>query len=862
MVRKSPRVIPNQRLKEERQMRGWSQQYVADQIGADYYYLSRWERGTASPSPFYRQKLCALFEKNAYELGFLSEKTEDEQEQDEQQSMLPLSSLQDMLYTFALPSSGVTGLIGREELCNELGTQLCVAPRSPMIALYGLPGVGKTTLAAALLTHKQIIEYFSDGFLWASLGPQPNLSGTFSRWGQLLGITDIEASRLITIEQWSQALHHALGNRRMLLVLDDVWKCEDALALKIAGAHCSYLVTTRFIPVALQLAGNGARAIQELAEPESLQLLEHLAPGLVEREPQAAQNLVRSVGGLPLALTLIGKHIRIEMHSGQPRRLFTALARLHAAEERLRLSVPQALYERPPALPPDRPVSLETIIAVSDQLLSDCARQTLRALAIFPPKPASFSEDAALAVSNTSVEVLDTLTDAGLLECAGIGRYTLHQVIADYARLHLQDQTSRLRFVAYFTDYAISHEQDYEALEMESHTLLAALDTAARLDSYQSFIAMIRACMRFWLARGWYSRTYQYLLQAEQFARTRQDTATQATLLLLLGEVALNQGNYEQARIYAEQGLQLARQHKDTVIIGDLLVLLGRVGLYQSNYQAAYPYLQEGLQIAQKYSDARRQADVLKALGGSANEQGHYDEAQRYLQEGLQHARTCQDHALIIETLVGLGQNEAYRGNFLQAEQHWQEALPLARRLGYLHAINILLGNLGAVAMELAQYDAAKYYLLEALQYSRQRENSESICSDLGNLGNLALEQGDYAQAHYYLQEALELVRKCENLWLQCGVLQYWAELHLRQPQPDLQIAQKTFEEVKALADTGLRDCQAEALFGLARVSLELGDTQAARQQARESLTIFEEIGNRSAARVRHWLEQQRGREA
>jgi transcriptional regulator with XRE-family HTH domain len=36
---KSAKAIPNLRLKEVRELRGWSQKYVADQIGADNYYL-------------------------------------------------------------------------------------------------------------------------------------------------------------------------------------------------------------------------------------------------------------------------------------------------------------------------------------------------------------------------------------------------------------------------------------------------------------------------------------------------------------------------------------------------------------------------------------------------------------------------------------------------------------------------------------------------------------------------------------------------------------------------------------------------------------------------------------------------------
>jgi transcriptional regulator with XRE-family HTH domain len=59
-------------LRRERELRGWSQQYVAEAIEApDASYVSRWERGVVSPSPQYRERLCRLFDRNAEELGLL-----------------------------------------------------------------------------------------------------------------------------------------------------------------------------------------------------------------------------------------------------------------------------------------------------------------------------------------------------------------------------------------------------------------------------------------------------------------------------------------------------------------------------------------------------------------------------------------------------------------------------------------------------------------------------------------------------------------------------------------------------------------------------------------------------------------------
>ena len=50
-------TAPNTLLRRERQLRGWSQTYLAQQIGVQDYYISRWERGDVTPSPYYQQKL-------------------------------------------------------------------------------------------------------------------------------------------------------------------------------------------------------------------------------------------------------------------------------------------------------------------------------------------------------------------------------------------------------------------------------------------------------------------------------------------------------------------------------------------------------------------------------------------------------------------------------------------------------------------------------------------------------------------------------------------------------------------------------------------------------------------------------------
>ncbi|SRR5579883_86760 len=62
---------PNKQLRYQRELRGWSQKRVGIEIDTSKDVVSRWETGHKTPSPYYQEKLCALFGVTAEELGFM-----------------------------------------------------------------------------------------------------------------------------------------------------------------------------------------------------------------------------------------------------------------------------------------------------------------------------------------------------------------------------------------------------------------------------------------------------------------------------------------------------------------------------------------------------------------------------------------------------------------------------------------------------------------------------------------------------------------------------------------------------------------------------------------------------------------------
>ncbi len=548
-VRNASSMLPNEQLRRERLRRGWSREYVAEQIGlADAKTIGRWERGVAFPSSYFRQKLCALFGMLAQDLGLYQEAGNNFLVSGQLLISSPpihrgenndFSLSAPPLYDPAipLPLTEIGGLVGRDELLDLLKQRLCTGKRSPLTALNGLPGAGKTALAIELTYDCDVQRHFSDGVLWVELGPGPDVPGLLRRWGALLGFTAAEMANLTNEESWARAIHTAIGMRRMLLVIDDAWKSEEALAFKVGGPNCAYILTTRIPSVALHFANDGAFTVRELSEEDGLRLLACFASAIVTGEPGAARALVQSVGELPLALTLIGKYLQSQTYDGQPRHLRAALEHLRHTGARLQLTILQSPLERHTGLPAGTPLSLEAVIGMSIWQLDEVAQHALAMLSALPAKPHSFSEETALAVSAVSVEVLDFLLNVGLLESTGPGRYTLHRTIADYASVQRSHADADERMVEYFISYVETHQADYEALEQETGNVLAALQVAYEQGMYAALIRGAIAFSPFLRARGLYELAEIHLKRAEQIARSLGDTANLARMLYYLEEI-------------------------------------------------------------------------------------------------------------------------------------------------------------------------------------------------------------------------------------------------------------------------------------------------------------------------------------
>jgi DNA-binding SARP family transcriptional activator len=202
------------------------------------------------------------------------------------------------------------GLVGRAGLVAQIERLLADDRRVPVVALSGPPGVGKTALA--IHAAHRLAERFGDGQMYVNLnGATPGLPSlepleVLGRFLRALGVEPAAVPR--SLEQASAAFRSRVAGRRLLVVLDNAADTAQVTPLLPASPGCGVLVTSR--PVLVSLDGAAHLPLDVLEPDEATQLLGRVAGAQrVTAEPEAAAELARCCGYLPLALRIAGARL-------------------------------------------------------------------------------------------------------------------------------------------------------------------------------------------------------------------------------------------------------------------------------------------------------------------------------------------------------------------------------------------------------------------------------------------------------------------------------------------------------------------------------------------------------------------------
>ncbi|MEM6528926.1 MAG: NB-ARC domain-containing protein, partial [Chloroflexota bacterium] len=203
-------------------------------------------------------------------------------------------------------------LIGRDEPYNQLrGYVLDVD--SATVAVVGMPGIGKTALVSRMVHEVDVMDTFVDGVFWVSLGEQPDIRKQLEIWCGTLGIMPES-----TLETTTMKIRATVANKRMLIVVDDVWTEANLQPFMVSGSNSRIVITTRFPGVARHATRHNGCSIHlsPLSITDTRTLVNLYAPDALEDYPEEMQTLLYQLQGVPLALVLLGELLHSEYEIG------------------------------------------------------------------------------------------------------------------------------------------------------------------------------------------------------------------------------------------------------------------------------------------------------------------------------------------------------------------------------------------------------------------------------------------------------------------------------------------------------------------------------------------------------------------
>jgi DNA-binding SARP family transcriptional activator/tetratricopeptide (TPR) repeat protein len=637
--------------------------------------------------------------------------------------------------------------VGREAELARIAAWL-TAPRDQvtLVALVGMGGAGKSTLAARL-AH-QLRDEFADGVLWGN--PHTSEVGHILEvWGRAYGH---DYSSLPDLNSRATAVRGLLAHKQALIVLDNVDDAALARPLLPGGAGCVVIVTTRSREAAAALNAQSL-SLSDLSPDNSLDMLVHIVGAARVTAPLSEKAAAAQIGQLlhhlPLAV-----EIAAQLLQSRPRMKVAAMAaRLQDAQERLGLEIS------------DRAVRAS--FAVSWEVLAERLRRVFAAMAAFGGRP--FAPEALAAVVDgdlyTTEDALYALHALSLVQAAGEERYKQHPLLADFAAEKLVDKAGvNGRYTAYYLNFAQVHHNHPGKLEPEWENIAAAVQAAHEAEDWARVLDLTEALAPAWFQYGRYTDAQHAYALAETAARTLGDDRRLAHTLLRWAEICLEQSDYDAAWARLETSLHLFSRLEDGEGIVQAHYFQGFVLYDQGEYRAAEQILQKNLKLLAQFDNQSVQAATIRLL---ARVYFETDETMARAEEtavAALHLQEALPSATGLTSVLRLLANIQIRKNKLDAAQAY------ASRAA---EVSLALQNP-------AEKGAANYLLMTIFQLQKQYERAETLALDslrlFQGLGNRRYESmvrhelsvnylanGRYDEAWQHTEESLAICRQIED---------------------------------------------------------------------------------------------------
>lgn len=643
--------------------------------------------------------------------------------------------------------------LDREAELAEIRRLLLDSP-ARLVTLLGPGGIGKTRLA--LHAASQLIDVFPGGIWFV------DLSGIRDTALISTAVASVLSVRVEPGIDTQRALIEAIGDREMLLVLDNCEQIVDGVARFIAGLlptvpRLRVLATSR---APLELRGEQRIEIGPLPIEKNddagpavqlfIERAQQIRPSfeMTETNQESVYEICRRVDGIPLALELAAARVAVLSPEALRARLSSRLTLLTSTSRDL----------------PERHQTLRGAIEWSYALLSPEEQSAFRTLSVFQGGWSLAGAQAVIGLDDVAtMEILASLCDKSLVRLSESDdaepRYSMLETIQEYGMELLTASgdldTKRVAHAEFFVDLSAEASQFIQGgphqmrwlgiLDREIANLRVALEGALDLGHAASAVDLSINLWYYWSTRGLLEEGQRRLASALNLA-SEVDQRLRARALLALGNLCVERGELPAAEVLYRQALQISRSEDYALGIAQSLSVLGMVSGMQGQSEEEYVYQIEALDRCRSLGVPRGIASSLVNLAVWALNMGKFDDALAYLDQVRAEQERLQDD-------VGLTFGKAYRayvlqsmGKFDEAANLFEEAEEESLRSDMLDGV--CFAQVGRAVVELERGNLALALLLaeEALAGSRIRGDRIFIANAFDVLAMVCSKSGDPQQ--------------------------------------------------------------------------------------------------------------------
>jgi tetratricopeptide (TPR) repeat protein len=707
---------------------------------------------------------------------------------------------------------------GREQELEKLNG-LFSSQTVKAIMIYGIPGIGKTTLLAKFTQdiRDRINVFWFKVHEWVDFkGMLKPLSEFLSQIGRKNLENYLTQTESPVLGEVCHILETDLRGSNTLLIFDDINKGDKGVK-ELLGAMLSSiegLPGIWMIGSAREMQSFYGRSavFRGLVLEMQLEGLDRDSSYLMMRTRSLPEGNLESLfnitNGHPLFLELIddpklalGKNIRMFIEQ-------EVFSRLDISERRI---VGIAAIFR-------YPVMIDAFFSMEEEIQNESRGMNVGL------EPSDYT---------ISYETVDSLIGKSILH-ESVGRMIgMHDLMREfvYARLTPRQRNIYHKAAARFYLKDNSAPSSVEALY---HCLMAKEYTIA--------INIAAGNGRDIINHG-YSVQFSPLLKTLLFNAPKIEERDRMEMLSLQGEIMEIQGEWDAAISRFSEIISMASFETDARLMAEMNRRIGMINLSRSKLDQAEHYLEMALDLARRADEKQTLADVYYGQAGVKERRGRWEEASESLSRSIELSKMTGDDTGMAKSMYGLAQVLDSQHRFDESIVMKKEVLRILERLGDLAVISKVCTSLGNDLRQKNKFEEANEYQEKAVKLARQVGDLNTLGFALANSAAICIEEGNLLRGEEMVDAATVIFKKLNDLLMLSTLHLYRGYIYDKKKEWEwAKVEFKASLDIIRSIDMPVR--LSEWLFQVAQAYMENDEADETLKLLQEAYKVAESVGN------------------